>query len=78
MELSPESNGNKALWWLLGFIASILLLVASALAAGMNERQQALEDRQTAIMVQQETLDQRLSVISGKLDILLLRSSNRR
>lgn len=71
----PEAqiNPNKIMWWLLCTITSILLVAGAAWGSAMASRQQTLDDRQTAQAAQMLLLDQRLSVIEGKLDIVLER-----
>lgn len=66
-------QSNKILWWLLASVLSIAMVLASAGGASIIQREQGLEDRQDAMVIQQMTLDRRLAVIEGKLDILLLR-----
>jgi hypothetical protein len=72
--MTTAHQNNKIQWWLIGTITSILILTASAGGANLLSREVALEDRQDAMVAQQEALDVRLSRIEGKLDILLLRS----
>lgn len=69
-----QINPNKIMWWLLCTITSLLLVMGAAWGATMTSRQQGLEDRLTAQSEQQVMLDRRLSVIEGKLDILIQRS----
>ena len=74
----PDSqiNPNKIMWWLLCTLTAVLMGAGASWAAAVASRQTALEDRMTGITTQQETLDQRLSTIEGKLDILLSRAEH--
>jgi hypothetical protein len=73
----PDSsiNPSKIVWWLLSTITAVLLVAGAAWGSALASHQQVLDDREVAISAQQELLDRRLSVIEGKLDILLERSS---
>lgn len=78
MSISPEPdsqiNPNKIMWWLLCTITSVLVVAGAAWGSAMSAHLQTTDDRQVAIVQQQEMLDRRLSVIEGKLDILIERA----
>lgn len=67
-------NPNKIMWWLLCTITSILLVAGAAWGSAVASRQQVLDDRQVAQAAQIALLGEKLSVIEGKVDILLQRT----
>jgi hypothetical protein len=71
-----QINSNKIMWWLLCTITAILFGFGASWGANLSARIQTTEDHQTAIQLQQQVLDERLSTIEGKLDILLERSKH--
>jgi hypothetical protein len=72
-----QINPNKIMWWLLCTVTAVLMGCAAVWAAGVQNGQKEMRDKVDAITHQQETLDERLSTIEGKLDILLQRAEHR-